>query len=632
MSDSVRPARVIRFDAFEIDLHTRELRKHGLKIKLPGQPFEILAMLLEHPGEMVTREELRKKLWLEDTFVDFDHSLNTAINKIREALGDNAETPRYVETLPRRGYRFIAPVGGAESISARVHGPAHAEDVACPLPPQKIEEPLPHTPPRKTDRVRVLAAVVICLVLLTAAASIYLLTWRGRAIDSVAILPFANPSADPNTDYLCDGITDSLILNLSQLPNLRVMSYSSVNRYRRQQMDPQAAGRELGVRAVLTGRVTQRADTLDIRMELVDVRDNRHIWGGQYEGKLADILMVQEEVSREISENLRLRLSGDEKKRVEAYQLYLKGRNYWNKRTAEGLNQGMQYIEQAIEKDQNHALAYAALADSYNMLARYGALAPKEAFPKAEAAARKALALDDRLAEAHTSLAFVKHRFEWDWSGAEAEFRRAIELNPNYAPAHQWYSSFLVAMGRTDESIAEAKQTRKLDPLSLATNSHVGWVLYLARQHRQAIEQCHMTLQLDPNFFVARRYLGLAYGQAGLHEKAIAELQKAAVLSGGSPLTKAELAYAYAMSGRRAEARKVLEELSERAKREYISPYFVATIYAGLGNKDQAFAWLEKAAEDRAIEMVYLKAEPKFDALRSDPRFQDLLRRMNFPP
>jgi serine/threonine-protein kinase len=472
----------------------------------------------------------------------------------------------------------------------------------------------------------------LALATLLLAASLHLVPGGGKAIDSIAVLPFANASGEPNAEYLSDAITESLIDSLSQLPRVTIMSRNSVFRYKGREIDAQAAGRDLKVRAVLTGRVVQRGDNLSVSTELVNVRDNSHIWGGQYEGKLADILMVQEEVSREIAENLRLRLSGDEKKRVEAYQFYLKGRSYWNKRTAEGLNKGIYYFQQAIEKDQNHPLAYAALADSYNMLARYGALAPRDAFPKAEVAARKALALNDRLAEAHASLAFVKHRYEWDWSGAEAEFRRAIELNPNYAPAHQWYSSFLVAMGRTEESIAEAKQTRKLEPLSLIINSQLGWVFYLARQYRLAVEQCQMTLELDPNFFVARRYMGLAYEQEGLHDKAVAELQKAAVLSGGSPLTRAELAHGYAMSGRRAEARKVLEELRERSKREYISSYFVAIIYAGLGNKDQAFAWLQKAFEDRADELVFLKADPRFDPLHSDPRFQDLLRRMNFPP
>ncbi|MBI1984287.1 MAG: winged helix-turn-helix domain-containing protein [Acidobacteria bacterium] len=636
MEESATYSTIIRFGAFEVDLHSGELRKKGLKIKLQEQPFQILAMLLQRPGSVVTREDLRKRLWPADTFVDFDQGLNRAINKIREALGDDAETPRYVETLPRRGYRFIAPVGEPANNAHEARGrhrwqePTSVE-TAGPEPLRKVEKELRELQTPKTRRSLILASAAVGVLLATTAASIYLLVGGGRAIDSVAVLPFANLTADPVTDDLGDAITERLIINLSQVPRLRVISFSSVGRYRGGQADPQTAGRELGVRAVLVGRLTQRPGSMSIGMELVDVRDNSRLWGGEYEGTLADFLALQEEVSREIAANLQLRLSGEEKKRVEAYQLYLKGRNSWNKRTAEGINEGIQYLRQAIERDPNHALAYAALGDSYAMLSYYGALSPQQAFPKAKEAAQKALEINDRLAEAHTSLAYVRHRFDWDWSGAEDEFRRAIELNPSYAPAHQWYSSFLAAMGRVDEAVAEAKLIRKLDPLSPIINSHLGWVLYLAHQHDQAIAQCRMTLELEPNFFPARRYLGLAYEQSGLHKEAVAELQEAVVLSSNSPLTKAELAYAYAMSGKRPEAQRVLEELRERSNREYISPYFIATIYTGLGKKDEAFAWLHKAYEDRADGLVYLQVEPKFDRLRSDPRFQDLLGRMKFP-
>ena len=590
----------IRFGSFEVDLQSGELRKKGLRIKLQEQPFQILAMLLQHPGEVVTREDLRNRLWPADTFVDFDQGLNRAINKIREALGDDAETPRYVETLPKRGYRFIAPVGeaGNNLNGVQVVQPAPGSgsaEVASDVSPQQVERKPHEAEASKPRRAAALAVVVIGVVL--AAAAIYLAVWRGRGIDSVAVLPFTNHSADPSIGSLSDAMTERLIVNLSQLPRLRVISFSSVGRYRNRQVDPQTAGRELGVRAVLVGRLTQRPGSMNITMELVDVRDNSRLWGGEYEGRPADFLALQEEVSREISANLQLRLSGEEQKRVEAYQLYLKGRSAWNKRTAEGVYEGIRYLQQAIDTDPKHALAYAALADSYSILAYYGALSPKQAFPKAKEAAQKALEINGKLAEAHTSLAYVRHRYEWDWAGAEEEFRRAIALNPGYAPAHQWYSSFLAAMGRTDEAIAEAKLTRKLDPLSPILNSHLGWVLYLAHQQDQAI----------------------------------AELQEAAVLSGNSPLTKAELAYAYAVSGKKAAAQRVLEELNERAKREYISPYFIATIYTGLGKKNEAFEWLQKAYDDRADGLVYLAVEPKFDSLHADARFHDLLRRMNLP-
>ncbi len=628
------PSPPIRFGCFEADLHSGELRKKGLRIKLQEQPFQVLAILLQRPGELVTREELRDKIWPADTFVDFDQGLNRAINKIREALSDDAETPRYIETLPKRGYRFIAPVGETGSNTNGIQAVQSTQEAgsiegASREPPLRGGAALREEQARKRRRGAILAAIAVGVVV--AAASIYLLVGRSRAIDSVAVLPFVNLSADSVTDNLCDALTERLIINLSQLPRLRVISFSSLGRYRSAQVDPQTAGRELGVRAVLVGRLTQRPDSMNIIMELVDVRDNSRLWGGQYEGRLADFLALQEEVSREISANLQLRLSGEEQKRVEAYQLYLKGRTSWNKRTAEGVNEGIRYLQQAIDRDPKHALAYAALADSYNILVYYGALSPKQAFPKAKEAALKALGINSRLAEAHTSLAYVKHRFEWDWSGAEQEFRRAIELKPGYAPAHQWYSSFLAAMGRADEAIAEAKLVRKLDPLSPIINSHLGWVLYLAHQHDQAIAQCRLALELEPDFFPARRYLGLAYEQQGMHKEAVAELQEAVVLSRNSPLTKAELAYAYAMSGRTAKARRVLAELNERSKRQYISPYFIATVCTGLGRREEALAWLQMAYEDRADGLVYLQAEPKFDTLRSDPRFQNLLRRMNFP-
>ncbi len=621
MGSPVLAPKRVRFGVYEVDLRALELRKNGLKVRLQDQPFQILAMLLERPGEVVTREDLRQKLWPADTFVDFDHSLNTAINKIREALGDSADIPRYVETLPRRGYRFIAPVEAPGRAATRE--PPSPEG---PPAPDSVPGPAP-----SPAAVSLAAGLAIGVILLMVAATVYLLARRSSVIDSVAVLPFAGPAADPATQELTDGITENLIHNLSQVPNLRVIAFSSTNRYRGRLDDLQAVGRELGARAVLTGKVIERSGGLDIRMELVDVEDRSHIWGGQYEGRLADILMVQEEVTREISESLRQRQTGEELKRTEAFQLYLKGRSYWNKRTANGLKQGIEFLQQAVAKDQNHPLAYAALADSYNMLARYGASPPREAYPQAKAAAERALQLDEKMAEAHAALAFVKHRYEWDWPGAEVEFRRAIELRSNYAPAHQWYSSYLVAMGRVPEAVAEARLTRKLDPLSLITSSQLSWVLYQARDYPQAIQQCQMTIDLDPNFFVAHRYLGLAYVQRGLHDEAISELERAAALAGGSPLTLGELAYAYGQAGRKTDARKILEELNGQSRKRYVSPYYFATAYTGLGEKDQALSWLEKAFDDRADELVFLKVEPRFDSLRSEARFRDLLRRMKFP-
>ena len=464
---------------------------------------------------------------------------------------------------------------------------------------------------------------------------------RGKAVDSLAILPFANVSADPDTEYLSDGITESLINSLSQIPKLRVMARSTVFRYKGQDADPQTVGCELNVRAVLTGRVVQRGDSLVIGTELVDVADGSQLWGEQYSGKLRDIFAVQEQITKQISEKLRLRLSGVAQKRLtkrytentQAYQLYLKGRYYWNKRTEEGIKKGIEYFQQAIEKDPGYALAYTGLADCYNMLGWYSYLPPKEAFPKAKAAAAKALEIDDTLAEAHASLAYAKAFYDWDWLDVEREFKRAIELNPNYAMGHLWYAGgYLAAMGRLEEAITESKRAQDLDPLLLIINAFHGWWLYFARQYDQAIEQERKTLELDPNFAPAHWVLGQVYEQQERFEVAIAEFQEAVTHSGGSTMMRAALGRAYAVAGKRDEALKMLNELKERAKRSYVSPVGIAIIYVGLGEKEQAFSWLEKAYEDRSTWLIFLKVEPRFDPLRSDPRFQSLLRRMNFPP
>ncbi len=470
--------------------------------------------------------------------------------------------------------------------------------------------------------------VVGLVVLLAALAGLgtYLLSGRGKAIDSVAVLPFVNAGADPNTEYLGDGLTESLINSLSQLPNLAVMSRSSVFRYKGRETDPQAAGRELKVQAVLAGRVTQRGDNLAVSVELVDVRTNRQLWGEHYNRKLSDLLAVQEEISREISEKLRLKLSGEDKQRLarrstenaEAYQAYLKGRYYWNKRTEEGFRKAIENFQQAVEKDPSYALAYAGLADSYVLLGDYKFEMPMEAYPKAKAAAKKALEIDDILAEAHTSLAYVHFRFDRDWPAAEQEFQRALQLNPGYATAHHWYSLFLSDMGRHDLALAEIKRAQELEPLSVLMSSHVGTVLYQARQYDQAIEQLRKALEMDPGFPYAHWRLGQVLAQKGRYEEAAAELQKAGALI-KSP------GYAYALAGRAAEARKAIEQMSGRRP---VQATEIAAVYAGLGEKRKALEWLERAYEEREGWLIEIKVDPRFDSLRSEPQFQDLLRRM----
>jgi len=489
-------------------------------------------------------------------------------------------------------------------------------------------------------RHRTSVAFVAAIVVLVVAGIVYSsLTGRGKAIDSLAVLPFLNASGDPNTEYLSDGLTESIIYSSSKLPTLKVLPRSSVFRYKGKEIDPQTVGRELGVSAVMTRRVIQRGDDLSISAELIDVRDNRLIWGQQYNRKIAELLPLQEEIAGEISEKLRVRLTSEEKKQLarrypenaEAYQLYLKGRYYWNKRTRDGYKKAVQQFEQAIEKDPSYALAYTGLADCYNVFSAYGMLSPKESFPRAKAAATRALEIDDNLAEAHTSLAQFKYYYDWDWAGAESEFRRAIELNPNYATAHQWYAIALAAMGRMDEAMREIKRAQELDPLALIVNVNAGWIFYHARQYDQSIEQMRKSLDMDPNFARAHWAISEPLEQQQKYEEAIAELQKARQLD-ETPIMLALLGHVYAASGRRSEAQKIIDELNTLSKRMYVDPYFLAEIHTALGERDRAIQELERAYDEHSSWLLWLKVEPKFDSLRSDPRFANLVRRIGLAP
>ncbi|MGH9943777.1 MAG: tetratricopeptide repeat protein, partial [Pyrinomonadaceae bacterium] len=460
---------------------------------------------------------------------------------------------------------------------------------------------------------------------------------RARAIDSLAVLPFLNGSDDPNAEYLSDGITESIINSLAQLPQLCVMARSTVFRYKGREIDPQEVGRAMKVRAVLTGRVLQVAGRLVIRTELVDVADGWQLWGGQYDRKSADILSVQEEISREISAQLRLKLSGEEKRRLakrhtdssEAYQTYLKGRYHWNKRTLESIWKGVEYFEQAITLDPRYALAYAGLADSYTLLGavEYGALPPDEAMRKARTHALKALELDDTLAEAHASLGYVKI-FDWDWAGAEREYQRAIALNPNYATARHWYAHFLTAMGRQPEALAEMTRAHELDPLSLPINAGMGWHYFLTRQYEPAVAEYRKTLEMDQNFYLAYFLLGLAYGQLARYEEALAAYERARVLSGGGPAVMAGTARVHALTGRHAEAHAALDQLHDIARLRYVSPYYIAAVYAALGDKQQAFDWLRRACDNHSEGVIWLALDPTLDSLRPDPQFSQLMQRV----
>jgi serine/threonine protein kinase/Tfp pilus assembly protein PilF len=493
------------------------------------------------------------------------------------------------------------------------------------------------------NRKRTIAATLV-VISVVAAALVYFsrasveLGGALRPIDSIAVLPFTNESSDPNTDYLSDGITESLINNLSQSRSLRVMSRNSVFRYKGQKADARKIGRELGVQSVLTGRIGQRDENLSISVELVDARDDTQIWGEQYNRKLSDVLALQEEIARQISQKLQLKLGGEDEKRVgkrftedpEAYKLYLKGRFYWNKRTEDGLKKGIEYFNQAIERDPSYALAYAGLADCYAILVELEASAPTELYPRVKAAAQQALEIDDSLAEAHTSLG-AAYEYEWHWADAENQYKRAVELNPSYATAHHWYAAYLISRLRSDEAIREMQRALELDPLSLIINTSMGRVLYGAGQYDRALEQLKKTLDLDPNFAEAHFQLGMVYEQRRMFDEAIREFQKAADLF-QDPMMRAWIARAYASAGRRSESERVLAEVTALSKQQYVSPYLMASIYAALGQKDVAFEWLERVYSDHSYYVVWLNVDRVFDGLRSDARFQDLLNRIGIAP
>jgi TolB-like protein/DNA-binding winged helix-turn-helix (wHTH) protein/Tfp pilus assembly protein PilF len=639
-------ARSFRFGVFEVDFRSGELRKKGTRIRLQGQPFVLLATLLKQRGEVVTREELRRALWPEDTFVDFDHSLGTAVNKLREVLGDSAANPRFIETLPRRGYRFIAPV---EAVGESENTPVVSE--APPDQQEPAKGDLLET--RDLDQVDTLKASAAGVrrrwplpwkisgfaVLLLAAGFMVLLLFRSRPealIRSLAVLPLENLSGDASQDYFSDGMTEELITELGQISELRVISRTSAMTYKGARKPIPQIAQELNVDAVVEGTVLRSGNRVRITAQLIRASADKHVWAQSYEVELRDILLLQKEVARSIAEQIRIKLNRNEPAGLnhikavnpEAYEAYLKGRYFWNKRTGEGLKKATGYFNQAIEKDPNYARAYTGLADSYALMGdwEYGVLAPAEAFPKAKAAATKALALDNNLGEAHTSLAFVLDLFDWDWGAAEREYRQAVDLSPNYATAHQWYTWHLIVLGRTSEAITEMRRAESLDPLSLIISADMADVLLIARRYDEAIQQSQKTMEMDPHFAVAHYQLGQAFVQKHMYDKGIAELQKAIGFSGGNKTFRSALAYAYATSGKRNEALEILNDLKNRLNNGFANASEIALIYIGLDQKDQAMTWLEKAYGERFNPSVLIR--PCFDPLRSDPRFQDLLHRI----
>jgi TolB-like protein/Tfp pilus assembly protein PilF len=583
------PVAQIRFGVFEMDTRSGQLRRQGLRVKLQDQPFQVLALLLEHPGEVVTREELTKRLWPGNTFVDFDRGLNKAINRLRDVLRDSAEKPRFIETLPQRGYRFIAPIENAAVGSAN--------------PLQVRGHRLPQPTPR---------------------------------IDSLAVLPLDNHSGDPAQDYFSDGMTEELISAISKISTLRVISRTSVMRYKGTRKSLPAIAKELRVDAVVEGSVARSDQKIRITAQLIHAPEDRHLWSGRYERELRDILQLQAEIAEDIATQIHRLVDPQQrppaparKIHPQAYEACLKGIFFRDKMTPAGLAKSTAFFAQAIDLDPSYAQAYAQFSQSYFYQGLFGIGPASELFPKAKANALQALELDETVAAAHNALAAIHILYDWDWAGAEAESMRAMQLSPNDPVTHVHLADYMSIQARHDQAIAELKLALELDPISCMYIGFFGLVLHRARRYEESISQCQKALEIDPNYANALWFLALSLEQKGQLTESIAKLEKALGLSPG-PLFRALLGRAYALAGERMKAENILEDLKSLSKQQYVSPFDIAVVHAGLGDLTSTFERLEEAYQQRVFRIIELTL-PMFDALRSDTRWQDLVRRVGLP-
>ena len=635
---------VVRFGAFQLDLRTGELRKGGVGVNLPDQPFQVLKTLLERPGELVTRDEFRQRLWPAETFVDFEHGLNAAVRRLRDALRDSADAPRFVETLPRRGYRFIAPV---------IQPAAEPTPTSRPEGPPK-EQVFPTPAKARVPRLRRARAVgMIAMTALVAAMVLWasgywpwssstheLTSARGRFM--LAVLPFENLTGDPDQEYIVDGMTDELTAQLGRLDpsRLGVIARTSAMQFKKTTKRVNQIGSDLGVSYLLEGSVRTADSRIRIAVQLIETEHESQLWAEQYERESKSMLTLQRDVADAIVRQITVRIAIAPSQNVtarrqstiaEAYEHYLRGRYFWSKGTADQLQKAMDHFRQAIDMDASYALAYAGLADTYTLLGADGFMAVNEAYPLGRTAAMKALALDDTLGEAHNSLAAITADYYWDWAEAEAHFKRAIDLTPNGEAALRSYSFFLASMGRFDEALDFAERARHLDPVSPDAQMNVGVILYFARRYDDAVGAINETLDLDPSFGPAHVMLGRIYVAKGMPDRAVAELQRAQDLMGRRPDVLTPHAYALARAGRPRDARMMLDELLQISKPRSAAPVRVALVYIALGETDHAFEWLEKALEARDWQMGLLSVEPAFDVLRSDQRFAALVERVGLP-
>ena len=634
------PPDLIRLaDTLDLDRRAYQLRRFGKPVKLSRIPMELLLLLVERRGELVTRDEIGERIWGKDVFVDQDNNINAAIRKLRQVLDDNPEQPKFIQTVTGRGYRFVAPVSDPPDVTQNLQSaPERPTQNGVFVDRRAIPPPLPQPPARPLK----LALPALALVLLVGAV-VYLQWFRshphpqaaaGRLM--LAVLPFKNLTGDAAQEYFSDGLTEEMIAQLGNLDpqHLGVIARTSVMHYKGTTEKLDQIGGELGVQYVLEGSVRRSSDKVRITAQLIQVKDQSHVWARQYDRELSNLLAIQGEIAQEVAQEIPLRL-GDVKAPVpahhptlgpqeyQAYDLYLKGRYFWNKRTPRGFEQAIECFQQAIAKDPNYARAYAGLADSYALLSGYTQAPQTESMPKARAAALKALELDEGLAEAHTSLALITENYDWDWKSAEKEYRRAIELNPNYATAHQWYAEFLSWQGRFDQAFAESERARQLDPLSLIIATDNAAILIYSRQYDRAIAQCRTVFEMEPNFPRAHLVVG-AYVEKRQFTDALANL---AHWEDG-PWTLAWQAYIYGRAGQQPLARNTLQKLQQLYRRQHIGPDPVLWAYVGMGDKDEAFAWFEKAYAEHSNLLTSLKVNPAFDPLRTDPRFQDLMRRV----